>query len=431
MSLDRTTPPQIKPLEDIHISSPLEAISLSGGLPLFYLNQGDQEVVRMDWMVSAGKWQQTKNMVSSFTNLMLKEGAGGMTGKEIAERLDYFGAWLQLTDGFHYSYLTVYTLKKFFKETFDLMLRMFSEPAFPEDAFETLRQRYQQQMLIDNEKVQYLAGKAFVGKLFGPSHPYGRTADLEDFDRISTADLKCFHRTNYRFDNLKLILSGKVTDEIISYCDEMIPLVQVNKESEREEGMQFSGNPAANEKRLFIEKEGALQNAIRLGLPVVNRSHPDFPGLRVVNTLLGGYFGSRLMSTIREEKGYTYGISSGITCLRHAAYLSIATQTAGEHTEPLIAEVYREIDRLQTDLVPLQELEMVRNYMLGDFTRSLDGTFSLIDAYISLLATDMQPDFLYRQAAVVKSITPDEIKDLAQRYLNKDQFIEIVAGTGK
>lgn len=429
MSLDRSLLPEIKPIEEFTISAPLQSVLLPGGVPLYYLNQGDQEVIRIDLMVSAGKWQQKKSLISSFTNLMLKEGAGGISGKEIAERLDYYGAWLQCSDGYHYSYLTIYSLSKFFKESLELLLLMFREPDFPEDAFEAVRNRYKQQSLLDHEKVQYLANKVFGEKLFGASHPYGRSADPEDYDRISIEDLKQFHGQYYRFDQLKIILSGKVSEEQIAYCGRIFPTVDHSVASTIEVEEESFIRPNAGEK-VLVEKAGALQNGIRMGLPVVNRSHPDFPGLRVLNTILGGYFGSRLMSNIREDKGYTYGISSGIVSLRHAAYLSISTQTACEHTEALIREVYREIDRLRTEYVPAQELEMVRNYMLGDFVRSLDGTFSLIDAYISLLATDMETDFLYRQVEAVKSITPEEINSLAQRYLHKD-WIEVVAGTLK
>lgn len=426
--LDRNISPPIVPIDDIRFAS-LKSCQLSCGTPLYYLDQGDQEVVRIDLMVSAGKWNQTKPLVSSLTNLMLKEGAGNLSSKQIAEQLDYYGSWLQLSDGFHYSYLTVYTLNKFFKETLAILQKMFQEPTFPEDIFETLVNRFKRQFLVNNEKVQYLANKTFVKTLFGTSHPYGQSAELDDYDRVTVDDLKEFHRRYYQSNTLRIILSGKVTDEMIATCDS---LCIKNKSrlisSETGEPLSFSPEKELPRGRVFVEKKGALQNAVRMGLPVINRSHPDFPGLRVVNTLLGGYFGSRLMSSIREEKGYTYGISSIMTTLQHAAYLSIATETACEHTEALIAEVYREITRLQTEPVSSQELEMVKNYMLGDFTRSLDGTFSLIDAHLSLLATGMEVDFLHRQVEAVKKSTPEEIKSLAQRYLNKEMFVEVVAG---
>ena len=428
MKLDRTTTPVIKPIEEISIPQ-INSRILSNGIPLHYLNQGNVEVSRIDLMIRAGKWNQPKPLVSSFTSQLLKEGAGGLTGKEIAEQLDYYGAWLQVSDGYHYSYITAYTLNKYFKETLDILMKMFSEPVFSDEAFDNIRNRRRQQFLIDNEKVQYLANQGFSKMLFGESHPYGKYAILGDFDHVDTCDLKQFHQSYYRLENLQIMLSGKVSEKTIRDCDEICGCRL--REAAFCAGHDSACLPeieASQDRRLFIKKEGALQNGICMGLHVVSRSHPDFPGLRVLNAILGGYFGSRLMANIREDKGYTYGISSGIVSLKHAAYLTIATQTAFEHTEPLIREVYHEIDRLQNDLVSGEELEMVRNYMLGDFVRSLDGTFSLADAYLSLLSTGMDTQFLYKQAEAVKRITPDEIKELAQRYLNKSTIVEVVAG---
>ncbi len=428
MNIDRNIAPATKPIKQISFP-PLETTLLSGGIPVYYLNMGDQDVSRVDIMIGTGKWEQPKPLVSSFTNLLTKEGAGKMDGKAIAETLDYYGAWLQLSDGFHYSYITVYTLNKFFRETIEILFRMFREPHFPEEAFENLKNRRKQQFFIDNSKVQYLANKAFSEALFGAKHPYGRTSNAEDFDRIQISDLKEFHQKHYYSGNISIVLSGKITDEMLKIVEESAESSEDNiqKTCKPTDDQVFEISPE-NRRRIWVEKPDAMQNGIRMGIPVVNRSHPDFPGLRVLNTILGGYFGSRLMSNIREEKGYTYGISSGITTLKHAAYWSIATQTACEHTENLIREVYHEIDRLHREVPGKQEMETVRNYMLGDFTRSLDGTFSLIDAYISLLASGMTTDFFHQQVETVKNISPEEIKNLARRYLNKESIIEIIAG---
>jgi predicted Zn-dependent peptidase len=425
-TIDRSIPPPFRQISQIPIRS-TETYTLANGIPVYYLNSGEQDVCRVDIMIGAGRWRQPKALVSSFTSQLLKEGAGTLDAKQMAEQLDFYGGWLQLSDNYHYTYLTLFTLNKYFKETVELLSMMFYEPHFSEKEFQTLLKCRKQQFLIENDKVQALASKAFVGALFGKEHPYGKRAVWEDFDNIRTSDLKSFHQTYYRTDNINIILSGKVEDARLKIIDTLFntprPSSNFGKETFAPETVTSASSP-----RLFVPKDNAIQNAIRMGLCTINRSHEDFPGLRVLNTILGGYFGSRLMSNIREKKGYTYGISSGITSYKHAAFLSIATQTAPEHTENLITEVYREIDRLQGDKVDKRELEMVRNYMLGDFARSLDSTFSLIEAHISLLASGMDVNFLRKQIEVVKNITSDEIRTLAARYLTKDNIIEVVAG---
>lgn len=422
--IDRNIAPLVYPVSDISIPVP-ETYQLPNGVPVYYLNMGEQDVCRIDLMIGAGKWQQPQPLVSSFTNRLLKEGAGALSGQQIAEQLDFYGAWLHLSDSYHYSYITLYTLNKYFRETTAILSRMFHEPHLEEKEFETLREQRRQQFLIDNDKVQTLALKHFSKALFGATHPYGRKAEWEDFDLIRVEHLRDFYQTYYRTDNIQIILSGKITDVQLKIVEEYFGIVSRNDE----ERACNDGKTVRNDKRtrVLIPKENAIQNAIRMGFPTINKPHEDFPGLRVVNTLLGGYFGSRLMSNIREEKGYTYGITSAITTYKHAAFLSVATQTAPEHTEKLIAEVYREIDRLQNETPGRQELEMVRNYILGDFSRSLDGTFSLIEAYVSLLASGMDVNFLHRQIEKVKNITAEEIRTLSVRYLNKN-MIEVIAG---
>ncbi len=434
MELHRHIAPPITSIKEIIVPS-LVKTELSNKVPLYYLNMGEQEVSRIDIMVSAGKWEQSKPLVSSFTNLLLKEGAGKLHSKEIAEQLDYYGAWLQLAETYHYSYLTLYTLNRYFKETLEILEMIFREPHFPEKEFKTMVDRHRQHFFIDNDKVQYLATKGFSQKLFQEGYPYGIYAEADDFGRLSTEDLKKFHQRYYRPDHMQIILSGKITDTELKIVDEYFGTTTTyNEVVSHSTNADLPGKEAYNQpysytnKRFFIPKKDALQNGIRMGLPVINRNHPDFPGLRVLNTILGGYFGSRLMSNIREEKGYTYGISSGITALKHASHLSIATQTACEHTDKLIREVYNEIDRLQQELTGTQELEMVRNYMLGDFARSMDGTFSIVEAHISLLSSHMDASFFNQQIEVIKNISPDEIQRLAQKYLVKKQILEVIAG---
>ncbi|MDR2626498.1 MAG: insulinase family protein, partial [Dysgonamonadaceae bacterium] len=426
MAIKRNVAPLSYPVSHIPIPVP-EMYSLPNGVPVNYLNMGEQDVCRVDLMIGAGKWQQPQALVSSFTNQLLKEGAGKLTGQQIAEQLDFYGAWLQLSDSYHYSYLTLYTLNKYFRETIAILRMMVYEPHFATKEFQTLRERRKQQFLIDNDKVQTLASKNFSKALFGAAHPYGRKADLGDFDNIRTDHIKHFHQTYYRPDNIRIILSGKITDAQLKITEEYFGTSSTFDHLPQPE-VKGEENLPASSRRICIPKDKAIQNGIRMGLLTINKSHEDFPGLRVVNTLLGGYFGSRLMSNIREEKGYTYGISSAVTTYKHAAFLSIATQTAPEHTEKLIAEVYREIDRLQNETPGKQELELVRNYMLGDFSRSLDGVFSLIDAYISLLASDMNVNFLHKQIEKVKNITMEEIRALSVRYLKKDSIIEVISG---
>ena len=171
-----------------------------------------------------------------------------------------------------------------------------------------------------------------------------------------------------------------------------------------------------------------MQSAVRMGMLSLDRCHPDYLKARVMVTLFGGYFGSRLMSNIREEKGYTYGISAGIVSYPGQGMLVVNTETDNEFVEPLIKEVYHEIDRLQNDLVPEEELAMVRNYMLGEMCRSYESAFSLADAWMFVQVSGFDDSYFDDALNAVKEISTEEIRELAGRYLCKEKLKEVISG---
>ncbi|MBO5819074.1 MAG: insulinase family protein, partial [Bacteroidales bacterium] len=150
--------------------------------------------------------------------------------------------------------------------------------------------------------------------------------------------------------------------------------------------------------------------------------------LKVLNTLLGGYYGSRLMTSIREEKAYTYGIFSSHTVYRNASYIDIETQTDIRFVKPLIAAVYEEIERLQNEKVSEKELSILRQYLSGEFARMMDGPFTLSDLYISTASVGMPLSSLETQMQAMKEVSADDLQTLAQRYLRKASAYEVCVG---
>jgi predicted Zn-dependent peptidase len=185
--------------------------------------------------------------------------------------------------------------------------------------------------------------------------------------------------------------------------------------------------PAAD-KKIFIPKPDAVQCAIRIGKATINKLHPDYQYLNVVNMILGGYFGSRLMSNIREEKGYTYGIGSGLVSYQKAGSFVIVSEVGKNVLPQALVEVYKEINKLRDDLVPNQELTLVKNYMMGGILRNFDGPFALLDSFRGLLEYNLEYDYLDNMINVVKSITPEQVRDIAQKYLDVNSLYEVVVG---
>ena len=345
---------------------------------------------------------------------------------EIKEKCEKEGKTFFYASNFSIGVNIFFAMNKYLAKTLEVVESMVKEPLFPEKELHTILDTNIQQYLVNTSKVDFLAHRGLLQTLYGAQHPCGQIVVEEDYHAITPEVLRSFYDRHYHSGNCSIFLSGKVTEDTIRRVTDTFgtPFGQYQQKAIKPE---FSFNAVA-EKRIFIEREDALQSAVKLGCTTITRQNPDFLKLRVLMTLFGGYFGSRLMSNIREEKGYTYGISAGIMFYPDSGLLGISTETDNEYVEPLIQEVYHEIDKLHQELVPMEELTMVRNYMLGEMCRSYESAFSLSDAWIFIATSGLDDLYFSRSLQAVNEVTPQEIQELAQRYLCKETLKEVIAG---
>ena len=420
------TPPPVRPFGKLDIVRP-ERCLMKNGMPLNVIRAGNQDVVRLDLLIGGGQWHQIQPLQAMFTNRMLREGTESMTSTQIAEKLDYYGAWLELSSSVNYGFVTLYSLNKYFPYTLAVVADMLLHPLFPEKELSVVTEANKQQFLVNNTRVEAISRKYLNRSLFGSSHPFGHFTEAEDYDRIQVDTLKSFYQDYYHSGNCSVYVSGNVTPEII-HCIEDNLGNHVWGKVRVMPPLQIVTPRKSSEKHVFVERADALQSSLKMGDFVMDRKHPDFLKTRVLVTLFGGYFGSRLMSNIREDKGYTYGIGAGIVNYPGTGVLAITTEADNHYVDAIISEVYKEMDKLQTDLVSDEELDMVKNYMLGDWCRSYEGPFSLSDAWIYVHTAGLDDDFFTESLESIQRVTREEIRTLAQRYFCKENLIEVVAG---
>ena len=422
---NRTTPPQAHPIGHITYLTPTEHC-LSNGVKIYAINGGSEEVAKIDLIFNAGLWHQSKNQMAMLANLMINEGTTKHTAHQIAEEIDFYGAYLNLSIDQHYSHISIVTLNRYLKEILEITAEIITSSTFPQNRLDTLIAKRKHKFQIENEKVKTLCLKKFSQVLFGEEHPYSNNNKLEDFDCLSKDDLYTFYKKHYTPDNCRIIVSGKISDRTINLLEEFLGAEKWPCQK-TVSAQSFDITPQ-NSKKYFIEKKDAIQAAIRVGKALFNKTHPDYAGFQILNTILGGYFGSRLMTNIREEKGYTYGIGSALVSLEQAGYFFISSEVGNEVYRPALNEVYKEIARLREELVPQEELEVVRNYMLGDLLRDFDGPFSQAGSFKEILFYGMDNTFYDNVANTIRTIDSKEIQRLAQKYLQEDTLIEVVAG---
>jgi len=230
---------------------------------------------------------------------------------------------------------------------------------------------------------------------------------------------------NYKPENLAIIVAGKIHVKTV----DLLNLYFGETRSETIETKQAAGIPESQKnKKVHIGKPGTVQTAIAIGSSTINKRHSDYPGLKILNVLLGGYFGSRLMKNIREDKGYTYGINSSVHSLNSSGYLVISAEVSKKNTQNAVEEIFKEIALLQKVPPEKDELSIIRNYMLGEMVRMFDGPFALAESFRSAWEFGLDNSYYYRLAEKIKSIDPDEITSLARTYYNIDELYEITAG---
>lgn len=421
--MTKLTPPKIHEVSKIELRTPVIK-QLDNGIPVFDSRIGQEDVLKIQIVFDNGRPFERKLLASRITSKLIKEGTRKYSGKQIAETFDYYGATLRLATNLDESRVTIFTLKKHFDQLLPLLTEMLTVPTFPQDEFKNFIDRCKQRLAVDLSKNDTVAYRVVTEKIFGVSHFYGYNSNLEMFDSITRDDIVEHFQKTFGSNNCKIFISGKTDDSIVEKLNRTLgkvlkPIPDFDKEAK--------AIPKV-EKRVIVPMKGSLQSAIRIGRHLYNRHHPDYTGMFVLSTIFGGYFGSRLMSVIREEKGYTYNISCSLDSFRRDGCFHIGTEVSPEFVEPTIKCIYEEMDKLKNELVGADELKMVRRYLLGNMLQQLDGAFNTSDVVRSLTMEKIPLENFEKMVKIVKNITAEEIRDLAQKLFVKEKMWEVVVG---
>jgi predicted Zn-dependent peptidase len=423
--LDRKIAPDAHSIDSVEIIT-LDSYQLENQLPVHSMSAGSQELLKLEVILNAGSAHHANPLVPSFTNAMLQEGTATRTALQIASDVDDYGAFLELDHDKDFASVSLYTLNKHLKKTLPVIKDILLNPVFPENEWNIFRANRLQKYKVNQGKVSFLAGKKFQEIIFAGT-AYGTAFGEAEYLSIQTKDLKEYWEKYYTPGSLNFLLCGHIDDlvkeEIATNFGELAV-----KQQNFIKNLPFPKPIETIERVQFIEKEDAIQSAIRIGRRLFTKSHEDFYGMKVLTTILGGYFGSRLMSNIREDKGYTYGIGAGVASYKNEGYFYISTEVGADVCKAALAEIYKEIEILQQDLIPEQELQLVKNYLLGNLLKSFDGPFERMERFKSTRLYGLDLGFYTRYTAAIKAITSEQLRSLANVWLQKDDLVELLVG---
>jgi zinc protease len=388
---------------------------------------GTQDVIKLEVVVFSGRPYERKKMVSRVTGSILKEGAGNLNAVAIAESFDYYGSSLSHPVQMDTSHLVVHSITEHFTSILSLVAMMLKEPHFPRNEMESYLERGKQKLLIELTKGDVVAYRKITELIFGSDHPYGYNSEASDFDEIKREDLLEHFERLYYPDNTVIFLSGKFGEREVEALDNTLGKWVSSKKGSPEILKKLGVENGSK----VIERIGMpemQQTAIRIGRKLFKRDHPDFAGMFVLNTILGGYFSSRLMNNLREEKGFTYNIFSAIDTMKYDGYFCIGAEVNNENSLIALDEIMKEIQILRNHEVGREELKMVKNYLLGNYLNLLDGPFNVSDALKGLVVEDVSFDHYDQLMEKIKNLNAGEIRELACKYLNPADLTEVIVG---
>lgn len=399
-----------------------EKFVLKNGVEVYAVDAGAEEVLAVEWVFYAGNWFEEQNLVAATTNFLLRNGTSKKTAFQINEYFEYYGSYLNRACYNETATITLHCLSKHIKELLPSVRELIVDSVMPQEELDIYKQNMKQRLKVNLKKSDFVASRLIDVYLYGENHPYGKYSKLEDFDTLNREQLLDFYKKYYQQGKLVLFVAGKLPADIASLLDQYFGDLPNQPVALQE----IMAQPAADRKYRITNDEAGVQGSVRMARSFPNRHHPDFMKVMVLNTLFGGFFGSRLMSNIREEKGYTYGIHSFIQNHIHDTAWMISTEAGKDVCEATIEEVYKEMKLLREQVVDEEELLLVRNYMMGGILGDLDGPFQIMGRWKNIVLNNLTEQYFYDSIHTIKTISAEELQFLAQKYLKPEEFYELV-----
>lgn len=419
--LDRKSAPQFVELKDFRLPT-ANIDALSNGINIVNFNEVNQEAVKLELVFAAGKWHEPERGIAQFAAQMLEKGTSSKSSYQIAEHFDRFGASIEITPGFDFTTVSLYTLSKNLKDVLPLFCEITQAPSFPESEINLATSITRQNLKINNEKTSYVAGKKFREMIFGSHHPYGSSLEESDLTAINRNKLIEFFNNKFRLH--EVYLTGRLEQASYNRIREVALSYSVHASN----GInRFMNENTKKNHSQYIERPDSIQSSLRVGKKIINRSNPDYPTITLLNHLLGGYFGSRLMKNIREEKGLTYGIHSSISTLKHDAFFVIGTDVNKENRKSALEEIKKEISSLCEKPLDSTELELGRNHLLGSLQLETANPFAVMEKIKTIRLNQLSTDFYSRLFATLQETESIALQEAAQKYLG-DQLFEVSVG---
>lgn len=418
--LDRTLQPPFVRNTSFDLHKP-ELVVLPNGIKTFFVAGGNQDVIKVELVISSGRWIEKTWGAAYFTAQLLSKGTTKKSAFEIAETFEGYGSHFEVSPGLDFVSISVYSLASKVQPTFRLLLELLTDAQLPQKELDQLKSIYLQNLKVNNEKTSFLASKLFRKNLFGAEHPYGKELDESDIDKLSRTSL-VEHLSSFS-ENMSVFVAGKISSETKRLLIDGLSILPHRSNTIRQAA--FANVKSSHQRE---EKEGSVQSSIRLGKKSLLRSHPDYVDAIFLSHILGGYFGSRLMKNIREEKGLTYGIHASLHALKNDSYLVIGADVNKENVDLTIDEISKELRRLREEKIDTNELETARNHFIGGLQSELTTAFAHADKIKTIQLFGLNERYYNSMIERIEKLTAEDLLRVGEAHFHESSFMQIAVG---
>lgn len=421
--------PQIHPFGIDHIFE-VGRDTLDNGVPVFLIPLEDTRVVMLEFFFHGSKWHQQRTLQAYFSSRLMSASTEEYDADHLAEIIDYNGATIYTRTGFFGTTISLVCLSKKLRDMMPVIRSIITIPTYDQRRFSTAISMARQDAKIRLTDVEAVCNYDFLDALYGKHHPSTSWAEIEDYDTLTPSDLKAFHDKYVCSSDCQIWITGEISDDVHQLVNDYFGKSAWGKNQYVFEHSQWPVIEPSAEKHLYKPMDG-VQSAICVGKLLPRWDHPDFTKLTVATTMLGGYFGSRLMTNIREKKGLTYGIQASLSQTLSETALVISTSTANEAAEVVTDEIYKEIRRMQTERAGEDELERVKNYMIGFACRRHEPGLGVSKLLMTQLMKGFPIDHIVTENNIVRQTTADDIMEITNKYFDVETMTQCVVGNAK
>jgi len=382
----------------------------------------------ISWIFDAGNSFETKKGVAAAVNSLLKNGTSKRSAFEINEHFEYYGAWLNRHSNHESADLTLHCLNKHVGELLPVVAELITDSIFPHEELDIYKKNAQQRLQVSLKKSDFVAGRLIDAYLYGPAHPYGVYMEQEDYQQLQRDDLVDFYKQQYLGGACRILIAGKLPADIIDRLEASFGRLAIHAPEKSVALPAPAIIPAAQKKYNIVNDPNGVQGSIRIARNFPNRHHPDFQKVQVLNNVFGGFFGSRLMANIREDKGYTYSPFSDVDFTPEQALWTFQADVTTEHTGDSLKEVFKEIRRMQTEAVPADEAKGIRTYMAGLFAIQNSTSPSLVNTLATRDTLGLPGDWTDRYVPAVLAVDPAAMMASAKAGYPLDKLVLVAVG---